>query len=76
MASTCKERISPGRGLEVFNRFIRSTIRPSKKLLEHTRQMVNERQIFTLIDDQIAACNAIMHKAKESSLRTISLWSS
>lgn len=60
-----QERIAAGAGLEVFNRFIRSTIRPSKKLLEHTRQMVNERQIFTLIDDQIAACNAIMHKAKE-----------
>jgi hypothetical protein len=60
-----QERIASGAGLEVFNRFIRSTIRPSKKLLDHTRQMVNERQIFTLIDDQIAACNAIMHKAKE-----------
>lgn len=60
-----QERIASGAGLEVFNRFIRSTIRPSKKLLDHTRQMVNERQIFTLIDDQIAACNAIMHKAKQ-----------
>jgi hypothetical protein len=60
-----QERLASGGGLEVFNRFIRSTIRPSKKLLEHTRQMVNERQIFTLIDDQIAACNAIMHRAKE-----------
>jgi hypothetical protein len=60
-----QERIASGAGLEVFNRFIRSTIRPSKKLLDHTRQMVNERQIFTLIDDQIAACNAIIHRAKE-----------
>ncbi len=60
-----QERIASGAGVEVFNRFIRSTIRPSKKLLDHTRDMVNERQIFTLIDDQIAACNAIMHKAKE-----------
>ena len=27
--------------------------------------MINKRQIFTLIDDQIAAYNAIMHRAKE-----------
>jgi DUF2075 family protein len=49
----------------VFNRFIRSTVRPSKKLLEHTGAMINQRQIFTLIDDQIAAYNAIMHRARQ-----------
>lgn len=59
------ERISGGGGLEVFNRFIRSTVKPSKRLLEHTGDMINKRQIFTLIDDQIAAYNAIMHKARQ-----------
>jgi len=59
-----QSRLSAGAGLDVFNRFIRSTVRPSKKLLEHTGDMINERQIFTLIDDQIAAYNAIMHRAK------------
>lgn len=58
-------RISEGSGVEVFNRFVRSTVRPSKKLLEHTGEMINQRQIFTLIDDQIAAYNAIMHRAKQ-----------
>lgn len=62
-----KERLSQGQGLEVFNRFIRSPLRPSKKLLEHTRVMINKQQIFNLIDDQITAYNAIMHKAKELS---------
>lgn len=60
-----QQRLASGAGLEVFNRFIRSTVRPSKKLLDHTGEMINERQIFTLIDDQIAAYNAIMHRAKE-----------
>lgn len=50
-----QSRLAAGAGLEVFNRFIKSTVRPSRKLLEHTGQMINERQIFTLIDDQIAA---------------------
>jgi len=60
-----QQRLAGGAGLEVFNRFIRSTVRPSKKLLDHTGDMINERQIFTLIDDQIAAHNAIMHRAKD-----------
>lgn len=59
-----QSRLSTGAGLEVFNRFVRSTIRPSRRLLDHTKEMINQRQIFTLIDDQIAAYNAIMHRAK------------
>ena len=60
-----KERLEGGNGLEVFGRFITSPIRPSKKLLEHTSEMINKQQTFNLIDDQIAAYNAIMHKAKK-----------
>ena len=41
-----------------------SPIRPSKRLLEHTSEMINKQQIFNLIDDQIAAYNSIMSKAK------------
>ncbi|HYA19173.1 MAG TPA: DNA/RNA helicase domain-containing protein [Burkholderiales bacterium] len=62
-----KERLCSGAGLEVFNRFITSPVRPSRKLLEHTSEMINQRQIFNLIDDQIAAYNAIMHKARQLS---------
>jgi uncharacterized protein len=59
------QRLAGGAGIDVFNRFIRSTVRPSKKLLDHTGDMINDRQIFTLIDDQIAAHNAIMYRAKD-----------
>ncbi|MBN1363197.1 MAG: DUF2075 domain-containing protein [Syntrophaceae bacterium] len=59
-----QDRLKNDVGFEVFNRFITSPVRPSKKLLEHTKEMINKQQIFTLIDDQIAAFNAIMHKAK------------
>jgi DUF2075 family protein len=59
-----KERLSNGNGFEVFGRFVTSPIRPSKRLLEHTSEMINKQQIFNLIDDQIAAYNSIMHKAK------------
>jgi DUF2075 family protein len=59
-----RERLANNSGLEVFGRFITSPIRPSKKLLEHTGEMINKQQVFTLIDDQIAAYNAIMHRVK------------
>lgn len=64
LGSYLRDRLRNGGGLEVFNRFITSPIRPSKKLLEHTGEMISTQQIFNLIDDQIAAYNAIMHKAK------------
>lgn len=60
-----KDRLSEGDGFDVFGRFVMSPIRPSKKLLEHTTDMINKQQIFNLIDDQIAAYNSIMHKAKK-----------
>lgn len=62
-----QRRLKNGKGLEVFNRFINSPVRPSRKLLDHTGEMIHKQQIFTLIDDQIAAFNAIMTKAKQLS---------
>jgi DUF2075 family protein len=62
-----QKRLKNGGGLEVFNRFIESPIRPSKKLLDHTGEMISRQRIFNLIDDQIAAYNAIIHKTKELS---------
>ncbi len=59
------ERLAKGNGTEIFGRFITSPIRPSRKLLEHTREMINKQQMFNLIDDQIAAYNSIMHKARK-----------
>lgn len=64
-----QERLKNSDGLEIFNRFLTSPIRPSKKLLDHTGDMINKQQVFTLIDDQIAAYNAIITKAKLLSQR-------
>ena len=65
LARYLKERLQSGKGQVVFERFARSPLKPSKKLLDHTSEMINKQQIFNLIDDQIAAYNAIMHKAKQ-----------
>lgn len=60
-----KERLQGGKGQMVYERFARSPIGPSKKLLDHTSDMINKQQIFNLIDDQIVAYNSIKHKAKQ-----------
>ncbi len=62
-----KKRLEKGEGLEIFNRFITSPIRPSKKLLEHTHQMIHKNeQIFHLIDEQLVANNTIIDRAKKA----------
>lgn len=60
-----KEHLQSGKGQVVYEHFARSPIGPSKKLLDHTSEMINKQQIFNLIDDQIVAYNAIRHKAKQ-----------
>jgi len=59
-----KTKLSSDPGLEVFGRFDKSILRPSKKLMDHTGDMINQQQIFNLIDEQMTAYNAIMHQAK------------
>ncbi len=65
LGRSLKKHLQKGAGKLIFERFAGSAIRPSKKLLDHTSDMINKRQIFNLIDDQIAAYNAIMHKTKQ-----------
>ncbi|MBU2639081.1 MAG: DUF2075 domain-containing protein [Nanoarchaeota archaeon] len=60
-----KTKLSSDPGLEVFGRFKHSILRPSKKLMEHTGEMINEQKVFNLIDEQITSYNAIMHQAKK-----------
>lgn len=66
LAEYLKVRLERGNGLEVFNRFTSSKIGPSKKLLEHARRMIEGQRAFNLIEDQIAAYNAILDRAKKS----------
>ncbi len=64
LARYLKDKLQGGGGQLLFERFSGSPVRPSKRLLEHTSKMINEQQIFNLIDDQIAAYNSIMHRVK------------
>ena len=64
LARYLKDKLQGGGGQLLFERFTGSPVRPSKRLLEHTSKMINEQQIFNLLDDQIAAYNSIMHRVK------------
>ncbi|HQB65083.1 MAG TPA: DUF2075 domain-containing protein [Fibrobacteraceae bacterium] len=65
LARYLKAHLEGGEGQLLYKRFTGSPIGPTKKLLDHTSEMINKRQIFNLIDEQITAYNAIMHKAKQ-----------
>jgi len=60
-----KTRLSRGEGMDVFNRFVNSRIRPSKKLIEHAHHMIQGQSVFHLIDEQIEANNTIIDRAKK-----------
>ncbi|MDD5638564.1 MAG: DUF2075 domain-containing protein [Candidatus Pacebacteria bacterium] len=62
-----KRRLYGGKGQIIYERFAKSQIMPSKKLLDHAGEMIKKQQVFNLIDEQIAAYNAIIYKAKQLS---------
>ena len=62
-----KSKLSNGHGLEIFNRFAESNIRPSKKLVDVAKGMIDGQKMFNLIDEQIAANNTIIDRAKKCS---------
>jgi len=59
-----RNKLIGGDGREIYNRFLSSPIKPSKKLVAYMGKMINNQQVFNLIDEQIAARNAIISRAK------------
>ena len=58
--------LKKGEGLSIFNKVIQSPIRPSKRLLEEVRTMVEngETSTFSLLDDQLVARNMVLDKIR------------
>lgn len=58
--------LKKGEGLSIFNKVMQSPIRPSKKLLNEVRTMIEngDASTFALIDDQIVARNMILDKIR------------
>lgn len=64
LAQELNEKLSGGSGLEIFNRFMRSRIRPSKKLLDHVKDVILKGEQYSLINEQLIAKNLIWGKIR------------
>ncbi|MFH1878065.1 MAG: DNA/RNA helicase domain-containing protein [Candidatus Omnitrophota bacterium] len=59
--------LAKGDGLEIFNRFMQSPIRPSKKLLENISSMIEKNKaVFSLLNEQLVAKNVILSKIRKA----------
>jgi DUF2075 family protein/DNA replication protein DnaC len=61
-----KELLAKGDGFEIFNKFMQSPVKPSKKLLESASKIVSNSSDFSLLNDQIFAKNAILDKIRKA----------
>lgn len=59
LANKIKELLASGSGLEVFNRFMQSPLKPSQKLLENVTKIVKNEVVFSLLNEQLVAKNLI-----------------
>lgn len=66
LASRLKELLSQEDGFDIFNKFMQSEIKPSKKLLESASRVVKQNSDFNLLEDQIYARNLIIDKIRKS----------
>lgn len=66
LADKIKSLLAKGDGFEVFNRFMRSEITPSKKLLESVSKIISNEAVFSLLNEQLVAKNIICSKIKKT----------
>src|SRR5262249_38298825 len=60
-------RLTGGRGGKVIEEFDAAGIGPSKQLIEHASEMINRQHVFRLLDEKLAANNAIVHAVRQAS---------
>jgi hypothetical protein len=53
-------RLARGHGAPVLDAYDRRGLGPSKSLIDHASSMISEQNVFRLLDEQIAANNAIV----------------
>lgn len=69
LAEKIKGLLYSGKGTEVFNRFMMSRIRPSKKLLENVQGIIQNQATFSLLNEQLVARNLIWGKIRRADAR-------
>lgn len=66
LSQKLKTLLSNGDGFSIFNKFMQSPVRPSRKLLESASKIVKNSSDFTLLNDQIVARNTILSKIRSA----------
>lgn len=66
LADKVKSLLNKGEGYDIFNKFMQSPIKPSKKLLESASKIVSNESDFALLNDQIVARNTILAKVRNA----------
>lgn len=66
LADKVKSLLNNGGGYDIFNKFMQSPIKPSKKLLESASKIISNESDFALLNDQIVARNTILAKVRNA----------
>ncbi|NTU74462.1 DUF2075 domain-containing protein, partial [Candidatus Roizmanbacteria bacterium] len=66
LADRIRMLLANGDGFEIFNRFMRSRIHPTKKLLENVSKIIQNEAIFSLLNEQLVAKNLIWSKVRRA----------
>ena len=69
LADYLHARLEQGLGTPVLEAFDRRGIGPSKALIDHANEMIQRQQVFRLLDDQLAANNAILGAVRDATKR-------
>jgi uncharacterized protein len=67
LADKIKGLLAHGNGFEIFNRFMQSPIRPTKKLLDNVSKVIKNEVVFSLLNEQLVAKNLIWSKVSKAS---------
>ncbi len=66
LANRLKELLNQEDGFDIFNKFMDSPIKPSRKLLDNASNIIKQESDFNLLDDQIYARNVIVDKINKA----------
>ncbi|MDP4012912.1 MAG: DUF2075 domain-containing protein [Candidatus Nanoarchaeia archaeon] len=66
LANRLKDLLSQEDGFDIFNKFMESPVKPSRKLLDNASNVIKKESDFNLLDDQIYARNVIIAKINKA----------
>lgn len=64
LVSFLGDRVGAGEGMDVLGTVLESKYRPSRKLLDHTAEVVRGQSQYVLLDDQLVVLNAVLEQAR------------